>query len=79
MIEAPRFFSVQCNHYLGTIPLVCIVNQWTVFFRGASLDWKELKFMSIMRCCTEADFCILATHVETTHLLKLSGTCSKIY
>ena len=43
MIEAPRFFSVQCNHYLGTIPLVYIVNQWTVFFRGASLDWKELK------------------------------------
>ena len=28
---------LQCNHYLGTIPLVCIVNQWTVFFKVATL------------------------------------------
>lgn len=43
-------FSPVC-HYVGTNPLVCIVNQWTFLTKVARLVWKELKCYADKMLC----------------------------
>ena len=43
-------FSPVC-HYVGSNPLVCIVNQWTFLTKVARLVWKELKCYADKMLC----------------------------